>query len=178
MKKMILLSLAIFTACAGRNVKDEAVNLLHQGGAFYAQGQFSKALPLLLKAHQKDPQLSTACFYLGNIYSHHKLPDEALRYYHLGLKTTQAPARFHFNIGLTRIQKGKYNAALHSLSRALTLDPSLGNAHLDMGLAYYQLKNLKGAIKQWRLYLLKVPDAPQREALRKGIRILERKTGR
>lgn len=176
MKKILLAVLVLTSACAGRNAKNEASSMFRQGSTLYAQGKFSKALPLLLKAHKRDPRLSTACFYLGNIYSHHKLPDEALRYYHIGLKTSPAPARFHFNIGLTRMQKGKYNAALHSLSRALSLNPQLGSAHLDMGLAYYQLKKLQSAIREWRLYLLKVPDAPQRTALLRAIRILEKRS--
>jgi len=70
---------------------------------------------------------------------------------------------------------GKYRAALHSLTQALTLDPKLANAPLDMGLTYYRLQELQKAAKEWRLYLQKVPQSPQRGSLLKAIAILEKK---
>lgn len=170
----ILLFLA---ACGGRDTK-YARSAADRGRDRYAQGDFKAALPLLLDAHKQQPEDSRLCFYIGNIYSHQQHPAEALRFYDLGIKNSPSPARFHFNIGLTRMQLGKYNAALHSLTLALALDPQLADAHLDMGLAYFRLQELRKAAAEWRLYLQKKPDAPQREALLKAITVLENKAGR
>lgn len=173
----LLLCLLLFAACGGRDAKDTR-SAADRGRDRYARGDFKAALPLLLDAHKQQPEDSQLCFYIGNIYSHDRHPAEALRFYDLGIKNSPAPARFHFNIGLTRMQLGKYNAALHSLTLALALDPKLADAHLDMGLAYYRLQELRKAAAEWRLYLQKKPDAPQREALLRAITVLERKADR
>jgi tetratricopeptide (TPR) repeat protein len=151
--------LLLLAACGGRDTKDTR-SAADRGRDLYAQGELKAALPLLLDAHKQQPDNPELCFFIGNIYSHERHPAEALRFYDLGIKNSAAPARFHFNIGLTRMQLGKYNAALHSLTLALTLDPKLADAHLDMGLAYYRLQELKKAAREWRLYLQKNRTPP------------------
>jgi len=168
----LLISLVFIISCGGRGVRNDA---FLQGEKQYYNQQFDKALPLLLKAHKNSPEKSTTCFYLGNIYNHHRLPSQALSFYKKGLQFTKKPAHFYFNIGLTFSYLKKYKKAISNFSQALSKDPGLVNAHLDMGLAYFRRGELKKTISHWELYLKSSPTNSQAGTIKKAIQILKKR---
>jgi len=61
-------------------------------------------------------------------------------------KASPAFAEAHLNLGLVREEQGRFDEAIASLQKALTLKPRLHGANLFLGLAYYRSNRLPLAL--------------------------------
>ncbi len=66
-----------------------------------------------------------------------------------------APA--HFNLGLVREEQGRYEEAITSLQKALSLKPGMHGASLFLGIAYYRLNRFESAISAVKKETLTYP---------------------
>ena len=66
-----------------------------------------------------------------------------------------APA--HFNLGLVREEQGRYEEAITSLQKALSLKPGMHGANLFLGIAYYRINRFEPALAAVRKETLANP---------------------
>ncbi len=65
------------------------------------------------------------------------------------------------NIGVALLEQFKYKEATDAFKRALQLDPKLGLARINLGIALYNLPDLPGAQREEQTAIALTPDAPQ-----------------
>jgi tetratricopeptide (TPR) repeat protein len=61
-------------------------------------------------------------------------------------KASPAFAEAHFNLGLVREEQGRFEEAIGSLQKALSLKPHLHGANLFLGVAYYRMNRFTPAL--------------------------------
>jgi tetratricopeptide (TPR) repeat protein len=61
-------------------------------------------------------------------------------------KQSPAFAEAHFNLGLVREEQGRFEEAIASLQKSLTLKPRLHGANLFLGVAYYRMNRFELAL--------------------------------
>jgi tetratricopeptide (TPR) repeat protein len=61
-------------------------------------------------------------------------------------KASPAFAEAHFNLGLVREEQGRFEEAIASLQKALSLKPHLHGANLFLGVAYYRMNRFTPAL--------------------------------
>jgi tetratricopeptide (TPR) repeat protein len=65
--------------------------------------------------------------------------------------------------------RAKYKAAIASFRRALAVDDTFAKAHRNLGIALAKSNKQAEAVQQYRTYLRKEPNAPDRKAVLKII---------
>jgi tetratricopeptide (TPR) repeat protein len=62
------------------------------------------------------------------------------------VKAAPAFAEAHFNLGLVREEQGRFEEAIASLQKALSLKPGMHGANLFLGIAYYRMNRFEPAM--------------------------------
>ena len=103
--------------------------------------EFDKAIPLLRRATQMDPESFWAWFYLG--YCHGELLEAQAEYCYttcIALSSSSRHAYYpYFNRGLEYLRQQKYEAACADFERAIELRPDSPDAYLNRGVARQEL---------------------------------------
>jgi tetratricopeptide (TPR) repeat protein len=93
-----------------------------------------------------------------------------------------AKALKHYQLGNTLYRKKKFRKAIRQFKLALKADSSVAHAHRGLGIAYAQLKNVRMACKEYRLYLKMLPadskEIPALKQILKGCNKGKKKTGK
>lgn len=85
---------------------------------------------------------------------------------------TVAQARQHFQNGKQRFDAGDYRGAIQEFETANELAPA-PLLHFNIGLAYERLGEAAPALEHFKLYLQKMPDAPNRSLVEVKVARLE-----
>jgi len=72
--------------------------------------------------------------------------------------------------GLGMLRRKNYEGAVERFKTALRTDPTFFTTHRDLGTAYASLKRPRQGLRQYRLYLKKMPDAEDADRVRAMIR--------
>jgi tetratricopeptide (TPR) repeat protein len=76
--------------------------------------------------------------------------------------------------GSDQLRSAALEQARAAYERALSLDPTLAEAHRQLGLLYYERKDLARARDAFRRYLAAAPGAPDARRIEEYLRELER----
>ena len=133
-------------------------NLL--GLTYYFKGHITEAENEYLIAISLDPKLSDAKVNLGVIYLGQSRWDEAIKEFDSALSNVlyNTPEIAYTNMGWAYYNKGDYQTALRSFSRAIELKPRYYLAHQNQGLSYMKLGNTRKAEKAFRKTIEIFPD--------------------
>jgi regulator of sirC expression with transglutaminase-like and TPR domain len=91
-------------------------------------------------------------------------------------REAKAQARELFRRGTKELLSSPVRA-VDIFRRALELDPSLADAHKNLGIAYSALENSAAAIRHYQRYLRMRPNAPDAEEVRQQLAEITRSGG-
>ncbi|MEX2380491.1 MAG: tetratricopeptide repeat protein [Vicingaceae bacterium] len=92
------------------------------------------------------PKRELTYLYLGRLYGQQKNDlNKALEYFRQGLKIAPNSYELLSNMGTVYGLQGNYGAAVEVLEKAAKIRPDLAKVHIDLGLSYYYLGQLKKA---------------------------------
>jgi Flp pilus assembly protein TadD len=136
------------------------------GIALYSRTHYDRAIDAFCHAIDLNPNDPRPYEFLGNIYDVSPLQAQAVterfaRYaqlqphnpkalYYYGMSLWKASRTQSQSVDLTKVKS--------LLERAVTLDPGFAEAHLELGILYFQERRLADAVAQYRLAIESQPD--------------------
>ena len=138
------------------------------------QNMPQEAAALLEGALAQEPRNEMIYLYLGIIYEQLGVRDRAVDILQRGLEIAIAyRADFLFNMGNNFDAMGEAEKAHEMYTRALEINGSFGDAYLNRANVGIKMDRLEEAMRDYRLYLVMVPAAPQRQQIERMIRLIE-----
>jgi tetratricopeptide (TPR) repeat protein len=141
-----------------------AVCYVHLGDVYARQKDYSKSEEAFKKAIELDPSSADAYDRLAVVYNSQGRMDQAA-------EAAAKAAELHgtagggnatsaFNAGAILVNSGKFAEATLQFQRAIRLDPSMAEAHYQLGVAHVSTGNVAEAIKSLEQYLTLAPKGP------------------
>ena len=138
------------------------------GAAWYMRGSYDRAVQILCRASDLDPNSATPYMFLGRIQNVENSvnPDVVTRLARFArLQPTNAWANYYYAVSLLKRRKGPDDN--HDLPRiesllqtAVRIDPKLAGAYLQLGNLYAEQKNSAAAIAAYQKAAQSSPDLP------------------
>ncbi len=82
---------------------------------------------------------------------------------------------YDYLLGVAALESGKANLAIFALQRAMAMNPKLAGAHVDLGRAYYEVRDYVPAKKEFETVLLKRPNQIVEKVARRYLKLIDRK---
>jgi len=150
-------------------VSEDIRKIVAQGRDAYTNGEYDKALELLLKALEQKDGMADVHNMLGVIYHHRGEMDTAQGHFEKALIINPGYTDAALNLSVTYNDLGKYDEARKVYSRALShsmnqpssLDPfvrgKLANMHADLAAAYKEIQMFEDSARELRQALALAP---------------------
>ncbi len=111
---------------------------------------------------------SAAAIQLGNYYFDQKVPSQALVYYAIALQIDPAQPGVKTDMGTMYWSNGNFSYAEQTFKEVIKNYPGFGNAYLNLGLLYRDIKKEPlQAIKIWKELVEGYPEDAASEQARK-----------
>jgi len=118
-----------------------------------------------LNQNTQDVEAATQ---LGNYYFDQQVPSQALVYYSIALQINPAQPGVKTDMGTMYWSNGNFSFAEKSFKDVIKEYPGFGNAYLNLGLLYRNIKkDPLLAIKTWKVLVEAYPDDDATEQARK-----------
>jgi tetratricopeptide (TPR) repeat protein len=150
-------AIEVFTKGAGAHPNSARI-LAGLGAALYASGSFEDAARRLCQASDLKPAEMAPYLFLGKMQKAATDPlpgaeEKLARFAHE--QPGNALANYYYSIALWKRTRGSENSAdLQTqealLEKALTIDPKLAEAHLQLGILYFAQKRFETAIRAYK----------------------------
>jgi Flp pilus assembly protein TadD len=141
-----------------------AVCYVHLGDVFARQKDYPKSEAAFRKALELDASSADAYDRLAVVYNAQGRMDQAAEAAAKAAELHGAAgggnATSAFNAGAILVNSGKFAEATVQFQRAIRLDPSMAEAHYQLGLALVSTGNATEAIKSLEQYLALAPKGP------------------
>lgn len=141
-----------------------AVCYVHLGDVYARQKDYPKSEEALKKAIDLDASSADAYDRLAVVYNSQGRMDQAAEAAAKAAELHGAAgggnATSAFNAGAILVNAGKFAEATVQFQRAIRLDPSMAEAHYQLGVAFVSTGNAGEAIKSLELYLAAAPKGP------------------
>jgi Flp pilus assembly protein TadD len=136
------------------------------GLALFIQGSYDDAVKALIKATDLSPSDPRAYYFLSKAYDQSPSEaDDVIERFHryAELRPNDARAVFDYAMSLWKGKRSDTDAAYLDqieslLRRSINLDPSSGEAHLQLGNLYSQRRKYREAVPEYREALKLAPD--------------------
>lgn len=129
-------------------LKPDYFNALYQlGKLFREMKQFEEAIKTLTQALQYQPNDVNVLNELGICYYSLGKCEEAIGYYRKSFSIKPLP-EFAYNIGISYSGLKRYSEAVIYLQKAVELNSGIAVYHYQLGIAYIELKEKAGALKE------------------------------
>jgi len=147
-----------------------AVCYVHLGDVYARQKDYPKSEVAFKKALELDPSSADAYDRLAVVYNAQGRMDQAAEAAAKAAEIHGAAgggnATSAFNAGAILVNSGKSAEAQVQFQRAIKLDPSLAEAHYQLGVALISTGNVAEAIKSLEQYLALAPKGPNAQMAR------------
>ncbi len=138
------------------------------GLAFYVRGSYDDAVKALLRGADLDPSDPRAYYFLSKAYDHSpSQADEVVERFRrfADLRPRDAQATFYYAMSRWKGRPSETSGAdldeVESLLRkAIALDPSLSEAHLQLGNLYSHRRDYARAVPEYQEALRRAPNLP------------------
>jgi tetratricopeptide (TPR) repeat protein len=138
------------------------------GLAYYLKGSYDDAVKALIKATELNPSDSHAYYFLSKAYDQSpNQADEVIECFRQfsELRPNDAQAEYDYAMSLWKGKRGDTAAAYLDriellLKKSIALDPSSGDAHLQLGNLYSQRKEFDKAVPEYQQALKLEPNQP------------------
>lgn len=135
---------------------EDAHILTHMAGILAGGGKSDKALNVLDRAIELDPEVSEAYFSKGLLLLNLKRPAEAEEAMRAGLARSSDSAVGHYHLGRVLLESGKADEAMASFERAITVNPAFEPAYLALASMYESRNDKEQAAGVLKKYLQNV----------------------
>lgn len=132
-----------------KNPENSNVNH-YLGRIYYDLGQKQLALSYYQDAARFNKSDSLSTLGAGQVFFDLGNYDSAMYYYNKSLTMAPHYALAYYNRGTLLGMQNKYVKAIDDLNKSIDLDPTNGNAFVNRGLAYYFLKQMNSACRDWK----------------------------
>jgi tetratricopeptide (TPR) repeat protein len=124
----------------------------------YTQGSYDKALQHLFEASDLDPSDATAYLFLGKIQALEAIESQGLveKFRRFArLQPQSALANYYYAVSLWKQSRGEQKSdnseqVQSLLEKAILLDPKLGEAHLQLGIVFFQKSEFEKAMVEYQ----------------------------
>ena len=153
---------------------DPAAVTFKKAQKYFFQRKFEMAELLLQESLKKNPENYLAYSYLGDIFLNKKRYDGAIQLYKKAMDLKPGNAENYFRLGQIYYYKKMGNPSVENYRKSLELDESMKFSYYQMGLSYLMLlRDKDNTIKNWEIYLVKAPEDPQYEKIRRVVELLK-----
>ncbi len=135
---------------------EDARMLMHMAGILAGGGKGDKALSVLDRAVELDPEAGEAYFSKGLLLLNLKRPAEAEQAMRAGIARSPDNAVGHYQLGRVLLEEGKTEEAIASLERAITANYSFEPAYLALAAIYESRHEKERAVGVLKKYLQQV----------------------
>lgn len=140
------------------SLRSSATGLITEGARLGTAGQLDRAIALLVKALEADPQAAQAHVNLISLYGRVGRPDDAIAHYRAALAADPNLADAHYNYGVLLASQGRDADAAEAFSRALAADPFHAQAHNNLASLMARQGRLAEAAEHYREALVNDPQ--------------------
>jgi tetratricopeptide (TPR) repeat protein len=134
-----------------------------------------EAIPLLEAALQERPNNDDLYLFLGIAHEQLEEWEAAAETYRQGLGVTDDRATFLFNLGNSYARLGEGEKALEAYNEVISSGGSIAAVYLNRANLRVRQGEYSSAIADYRIYLSRKPDTPQKERIEKMIALLSDK---
>ena len=174
MKKHLVISALLIFAVIGCQQKEEPKPQYQFPTGPVGGGQSFDQTKALKEALAKDPKNVNAWIQLGNVMMDTSRFNEAVEAYQKALDLDPKNVDVRVDMGTCYRNSGKPDIAVKEYRKALELNPQHLHAHQNLGVVLaYDLKDYKGAVKEFETALAIAPNAPSAEGLKQEIQKLK-----
>ncbi|MCD6121749.1 MAG: tetratricopeptide repeat protein [Spirochaetales bacterium] len=146
---------------------------LSQAEKLFLENKPQKALPLFEAALNEEPQNEKIYLYLGIVYEQLNDLDKSNKILRRGLNVaTSLKGVLCFNIGNNLFKQQQFALAEDMYSKAIEINNKIPEAYLNRANSRIELKNYKGAVADYTVYLELKPENSQRAQIEKLLNIL------
>ncbi|MDR1112987.1 MAG: tetratricopeptide repeat protein [Bacteroidales bacterium] len=138
--------------------RKRAAELLIQGNAYYAKGDYDKAIEDYSKAIDLMPDDVEAYNYRGNAYALKCDYDKAIEDFSKAIELKPNDAEAYNYRGVAYRKKGDYDKAIEDYSKAIELEPDDAGAYYIRGSVYYEKGDHDKAIEDYNKSIELKPD--------------------
>jgi len=119
----------------------EMINVLEytdKGAAYFADGEYEKAIPLFKKVLELHPEDTEAYVTLGHIYELMGEDEKSIEAFEQALKLEPENLRIYIQLGVNYMKAERYEEGLDTFRKALDFNPRCKEAYANMGLYHFQ----------------------------------------
>ncbi len=151
--RVLLLAVAVLLAslAAAQDVKHHAKGAVELGWSYFKKGDLDTALKRFNQALILDPNFAPAYFGIAYVYSVQNKLDLAVQNYRESIAKDPTFSHSYSNLGLALLYSGKRNEALPNLKKALDIDSKNGDAHVNIALYYFDVRDYPSSWKHIHL---------------------------
>ncbi len=120
------------------------------GRIYYDKGQKELSLSYYEDAVKNNINDSVSILGIGQVYFDLGNHVQAMEYYNMSIDVAPNYGLAYYNRGTLLGMQNKYIEALDDLNKSIELDPNNGNAYVNRGLAYFYLKQMNSACRDWQ----------------------------
>ena len=135
---------------------DDARMLTHMAGILAQGGKTDKALSVLDRAIEVDPEAGEAYFTKGLLLLNLKRPADAEQAMRAGIARSPDNAVGHYHLGRILLETGRVDDAMASFERATTVNPAFEPAYLALASMYEARHDKDRAVAVLKKYLQNV----------------------
>ena len=169
---LCVLMLLVCSAIDGHG--QTADEFLKQGTAYFNQGEYQKAIPVLKKAVALQPDLGDAHYYLGIAYYQKAQYRRATAAFERVVALDPDSAEAYYMLGGLYHRAWILNKAIDYYRNALNRDTRLTDVHFLLAQAYFQQGDYKNAEPYYHSFLKQNPgDGGQVEAARQQLQVIQ-----
>jgi len=117
--------------------------LFNKGWNYYSMGIYDSAISSFVKCIYAEPKYISAYEDLGVIYFNKGDYDKAISIFKLGLTQIPNDAGLYANIGASLYNQNKFDSSVVYLQKALSIDPNINTAKVNLQKAKTMLSTLK-----------------------------------
>ena len=147
--------------------KDNFLALAEKCNTLFSLQRYEESVKLseyTIALHATNDQIGMVYLACGNSLDHLKRPEEALAMYRQGQKAEPTEHQMWYNEGVTLAGLARYDEAIISFQKAVTLKPKHASSHNALA----RMENLKGnripALMAFARFLVLEPEGPRAEA--------------
>jgi tetratricopeptide (TPR) repeat protein len=140
-------------------VRDQLMQVMAQ--TYYRAGDLAKAIAMLENVTTADPSNVTAAALLANLYLQNGQLDAGKALLEKLPPDTIKDSTVYVNVGILFLNKKSPADAVTYFTKAIALEPKLGDSYYYRGLAYTQLKKTPEARADFEQVVALAPDSPE-----------------
>ena len=154
---VFLISLSVVAGCGvrvgtgiTREQEEKALAYLEEGGKYYGDQKYGKAMDAFRKAIEITPGNAYAHYNLATTYERLNMSDEAIASYKQAIAINPDEQLFYYDLGAVYVREKRFDDALLAFGNAVKVNPAFTDAYYGIGWIHAETGRYKEAIENYR----------------------------